>query len=93
MLWTSAREKTIRQTTPILHGLFVYRLGHLTFTQERGVQFPYRLPISPQEIASLARATQCGSLYGGVRIMAVPWPVKPTVRVRFPYITPIFNGL
>ena len=27
------------------HGRFVYRLGHLPFTEERRVRFPYRLPI------------------------------------------------
>ena len=26
---------------------------------------------------------------GGVRIIAVPWPVKPTARGQNPYITPI----
>lgn len=27
--------------------------------------------------------------YGDVRIMGVPWPVKPTAWDRNPYITPI----
>ena len=30
--------------TSSFNGLFVYRLGHWTFTPVRGVRFPYRLP-------------------------------------------------